>query len=309
VALGASGGAHATALSCVSCHRDRRPGRFGRRHRTTTRCAACHEEAAHPRGARAAARPARACLACHDPHGSSNAALVRPAILRGGRRVPIELTNDAGAAPGGFTHPEAPGTGLCEACHRRTDVFRRDGGGEAHYTESCVRCHDHGAGFAPVVSDGNCGICHGDEAARLAKPSLHADRFACSACHAEAASAPGPGHRTAAPCTDCHDRQTHAPSGHAPLPCVSCHDPHGTDNRKLVLDRLPVTQGGERPIRFDNLLGRADGSFASASAPGTGVCEVCHTTTRFFRADGGGEPHFTFSCLPCHLHANGFRPR
>ena len=63
------------------------------------------------------------------------------------------------------------------------------------------------------------------------------------------------------------------------------------------------------PIRFDNLDGKVDGSFASLSNPGTGICEVCHTTTRHYRADGTGSPHFTFSCLPCHLHAGGFNPQ
>jgi hypothetical protein len=77
----------------------------------------------------------------------------------------------------------------------------------------------------------------------------------------------------------------------------------------LVLDVLTTPAARQVPIVFNNYDGRADGSFASASAPGTGICEVCHTTTRFYRADGTGESHFTFSCLPCHLHADGFRPQ
>ena len=223
--------------------------------------------------------------------------------------APVEFTTESGAAPGGFTDPSAPGAGLCEVCHRRTQFFRADGRGKPHFTQSCIACHDHATGFRPVVSDRNCPICHPAEGARFMRVSLHSSRFACSGCHAEAAAAPGPGHRRTTSCADCHQSQTHAPPGYAPLACTQCHDPHGTDNTHLVLDVITTSQGPERPIRFDNLLGRVDGSFASASAPGTGICEVCHTTTRFYRADGSGEVHFDFSCLPCHLHADGFSPR
>lgn len=309
-ALVASAGGHAPGLDCLSCHADRRPGRFGPRHRSSTRCATHHGEGGHPPRERAAGAATRNCLACHDVHGSSNAELVRPLVRnRRMRLVPIHFDNPGGATPGGFTDPADPGRGLCEVCHRHTDFYRSDGRGEPHFTESCVLCHAHAAGFAPVISDASCTICHGAEGARFAKPSLHSSGFACSGCHAEGGAEVGPGHRRTAPCGECHVSQSHAPFGAAPFPCTQCHDPHGTDNTQLVLDVVRTPQGADRPIRFDNLLGRADASFASASAPGTGICEVCHTTTRFYRADASGEDHFAFSCLPCHLHGKGFSPQ
>jgi predicted CXXCH cytochrome family protein len=221
----------------------------------------------------------------------------------------LTFTNEAGAAAGGFTDPLAPGAGVCEVCHRRTEFFRADGTGAEHFTDSCVLCHAHAAGFEPVVGEQSCGICHASEASRFVKPSLHHADFVCGDCHAEVAPAPGAGHRAVPTCESCHaGRATHAPPGVAAFPCTRCHDPHGTDNAQLVLESITTPQGAARPIRFDNPLGRADGSFASASAPGTGVCEVCHTQTRFFRADAANEEHFTFSCLPCHLHGAGFGP-
>ena len=123
-----------------------------------------------------------------------------------------------------------------------------------------------------------------------------------------AGTPPGEGHRTTQACADCHDSGTHAPGGNA-FACTRCHEPHGTDNTHLVVDALETVQGPFVPIRFDNLDGRADGSFASASQPGTGICEVCHTTTAYYRADGGGAAHFDLSCLPCHRHAEGFAPQ
>jgi predicted CXXCH cytochrome family protein len=309
-ALADATGGHAPDLTCLSCHEDRRPGQFGRHHRSVPRCASHHEQTRHPPIRSAHRRPTRNCLVCHDVHGSTNAHLVRPDIRsRRGRLSHVLFDGSAGATPGGFTDPEHPGKGLCEVCHRHTDFYRADARDKPHFTESCILCHDHEAGFRPVITDRNCTICHAAEGALFAKASLHSSRFVCSACHAEASALPGPGHRTTAACADCHENRTHAPPGYAPFACTQCHDPHGTDNAKLLLDVIQTTQGGQQLIHFDNLLGRADGSFASASTPGTGICETCHTTTQFYRADGSGQSHFTFSCLPCHLHADGFAPR
>ena len=313
VAAAAATGGHSSLVNCLGCHAERRPNRVGRRHRTKPNCIDCHAEpSGHPprktelRGVRAT----RNCLACHDVHGSTNLHLVTTTVVRAGRAFPIVFTTEEGAAAGGFTDPAHPGDGICEVCHRHTDFYRHDGKGKPHFTQTCTLCHDHAAHFQPIVSDANCGVCHADEASRFARPSAHSAQFQCSGCHAQLSPAPGPGHRAIEACQSCHsDRMTHAPNGPPGLPCTQCHDPHGTGNANLVLDELTTTTGRMVPIHFDNLDGLADGSFASPSAPGTGICEVCHTTTRFYRADGTGESHFTFSCLPCHLHADGFQPQ
>jgi predicted CXXCH cytochrome family protein len=305
-------GGHAPKLDCLSCHEIRRPGHFGPGHASKPACTSHHDTMGHPPAAVAHARrdPSRVCLRCHDPHGSTNLALVRPALRLRGRLRAVELIDDSGASPTGFTHPDAPGTGVCETCHRSTDFYRANGRGKPHFTQSCLLCHEHDASFEPIAAAKNCAICHGDEAARLAKPSLHHDRFDCTTCHAEVNPTPGMGHRRVPACADCHtDTLTHAPPHEPPFACTDCHDVHGSDNAALVRTAIQ-TPGGMAAVRFTgDLSGRADGSFASASAPGTGVCEVCHTTTQFYRADGTGDPHFTFSCLPCHRHTNGFLPQ
>src|SRR5262245_55894843 len=312
LAAGAATGGHSSLVNCLGCHAERRPNRVGRGHRTKPHCIDCHSEpTGHPprQSERQGVHATRNCLACHDVHGSTNLHLVRTTLVRARRASPISFTSEEGAAPGGFTDPAHPGRGICEACHRKTDFYRRSGKGKPHFTQTCTLCHLHDDHFEPVVNDTNCSVCHADEAARFMKPSAHSARFECSGCHAEVSPMPGPGHRAIEQCQSCHaDRETHAPTGPPGFPCTQCHDPHGTGNVNLVLDVLKTPAGAQVPIVFDNYDGRADGSFASASAPGTGVCEVCHTTTRFYRADGTGESHFTFSCLPCHLHADGFRP-
>src|SRR2546427_103432 len=190
-----------------------------------------------------------------------------------------------GLAPGGLASPTDPGSGMCEVCHRKTDFYPAKGRGGAHFTANCTLCHDHTRAFAPVATEDNCVLCHQDEAARHTMPSGHAVQT-CTTCHAERDPTPGPDHRAIEACQTCHPAtETHAPNGMA-LPCVQCHDPHGSSNTKLVREIITTPSGADRPIAFDNLTGLADGSFASASAPGTGVCEICHTTTRHYRADG-----------------------
>jgi hypothetical protein len=245
-------------------------------------------------------------------HGSPNAHLIRTSIRSGRRLRPIDFHDAGGAVPGGFVDPTTPGRGLCEICHQDTRFYRADGSGEDHFTSDCTLCHDHAASFGPVVTDASCSSCHPAEEALLAKGNLHHDKFQgrCSSCHAAVRPEPGPGHRAISACTDCHSETrvaTHAPG--VGIPCAQCHEPHGTDNIRLVRDVIHIVQGTDRPLQFTSLAGRADGSFASASTPGAGLCEVCHTATQFYRADAAGAPHFTITCLQCHSHAAGFLPR
>ena len=310
-ALAATGG-HAPTLDCLTCHEDRRPGFFGHGHRTVpTSCTDHHTTmpATHPPPAAplGTVRLQRSCLKCHDVHGSTNAHLIRTTIRARGRLRSVTF-HDAGD----FVDPANPGHGLCEVCHRGTMFYPANGHGDAHFTGDCALCHDHAAGFEPVVTDANCPVCHASEAALLDKPNLHHDRFAgkCSSCHAEVLAEPGPGHRAISACADCHNPArvaAHVPPG-TTIACTQCHEPHGTDNIRLVRDVISTSQGGDRSMLFDDLTGRSDGSFASASAPGSGLCEVCHTRTRFYRADATGAAHYTTTCTQCHPHAAGFLP-
>ncbi|MCK9294661.1 MAG: PKD domain-containing protein [Desulfobulbaceae bacterium] len=65
-------------------------------------------------------------------------------------------------------------------------------------------------------------------------------------------------------------------------------------------------------VRF---LGRRDAANSDGLGAGggdstpDGICQVCHTTTSYWRADGSGTEHNSgLDCLGCHDHSNGFLP-
>jgi predicted CXXCH cytochrome family protein len=179
-------------------------------------------------------------------------------------------------------------------------------------------CGTNGApkyeGDAPSaeVTYGTCAFCHQALAVEMTATGGHHDLdLKCESCHAdETPGQVGPGHRSVPACADCHGaQQTHEdPAAGTAGECTVCHTPHGSPNLFLVRTQIETPSGGEREVEFTNLLGLADGSFASVSDPGSGLCETCHTTTRYYRSDGSGETHFPYACFTCHPHAGGFGP-
>src|SRR5437867_935695 len=226
-----------------------------------------------------------------------------------------------------YTFPAGHAAALdCIACHGD----RRPGRvGRRHRTiPNCATCHDDVHGHPTKAAERlgrrqtrnclNCHDPHGGANLHLVRNLVRSRQHLYDVTFTvDAGLAPGglasPTDPGSGMCEVCHRKTDFYPAkgrgdAHFTANCTLCHDPHGSPDIKLVRETITTPGGANRPITFDNLTGLADGSFANASAPGTGVCEICHTTTNHYRMDGTGSPHFTYSCLGCHRHDDGFRP-
>jgi len=110
-------------------------------------------------------------------------------------------------------------------------------------------------------------------------------------------------------CLDCHNTGTHEL-----LNCMTCHDNHNYKNRMGIKAVVKTPDSGLRNVVFSNVTG--PDSFSDGDNVYDGICEVCHTTTRYHRNNGTvlnnhtgtGIDYSSKDCMTCHAHAGGFYP-
>jgi len=107
-------------------------------------------------------------------------------------------------------------------------------------------------------------------------------------------------------CADCHAEAAHKGNN-----CLTCHQSHNTDNLAGIRGVVRTTDRSERAVKFLRYTGV--NSFADGDGTRDGICEVCHTTTKYYRRDGsgfvnhsGGFNYNGVRCTSCHTHASGF---
>ncbi len=151
-----------------------------------------------------------------------------------------------------------------------------------------------------------CGACHLGIGADWTQPTSHALLFDCNRCHEVLTPVGIAGHVTSTTCAECHSETTH-PAGTA---CTVCHDPHGSSNAFLLRRQIALPDGTSGSVTMTAPEGASAQGLARSGGTDTtlggGACEVCHTKTQYYTADGKGKPHSTEWCMRCHAHAVGF---
>ncbi len=98
-------------------------------------------------------------------------------------------------------------------------------------------------------------------------------------------------------------------NGNAPLPNNYKNTPFGLFYGQLVKDIIKTPHSGPRSVKF---LDGKDGLITTSATPRDGVCQVCHTVTKYWRNNGdtnlSTELHNpTITCTLCHYSETGFK--
>lgn len=280
--------------SCDACHRAPLAGRPRLRARGEQLCAACHGKIAKPgtgsvHPALFTTRNAAGCLACHSPHMSDQAKLLR-----------------------------RPGPALCATCHGTVAKAAAAKTGHAPAREDCLNCHGAHSGSAPhLLADAPaqvCRGCHDASDAGLRKAHLGADLNAlgCTTCH----DAHGTGNAKLlaravhAPvldgCESCHEGAFNklVESGESTL-CLSCHEEVGAKAAKAKVPHAAIEAA--RCTECHNPHASAQEHLVKSRAGGP--CLACHEG----QAAGPGETTHgvidVVGCRACHEPHGGDNPK
>jgi predicted CXXCH cytochrome family protein len=249
-------------------------------------CLSCHDLSASL-SARVRHQPAAAgeCSACHNPHASRFATLLKgqPGALCGechgevqrqlqrpvGHRPAVEGRCASCHEPHGGPHAallRSPNSELCTSCHGEVGEWQE-------------RRLQHGP-----FAQGRCGVCHEPHGALAPALLKGAEAQICASCHP----------------ADARFRQAHRGYPVEQAACHQCHDPHASSGRALLRETLHVPfAGGD----CSSCHPRANAAtpFALLASQGE-LCGACHPDqvkasrqAAFSHLSAGGG-----SCTECH---------
>ena len=271
--------------SCNSCHRGG-AGRFSLRARGGKLCLGCHarldgtttEVSVH--AALKDGPDGRAgCLSCHDPHLSSEPAL---------------LTVPAGS--------------VCGTCHQKLVDAGKAEPGCLLQRDQCGLCHTSHSSDRPallsVVPSRVCAPCHAPKKASLVKKHLGADleKLDCLSCHSTHGDCqPKSLAKVVHPplldgCDSCHEggEARKLVSGGGLDLCAACHDSVLEAARKLTVRHPAMDAGSCRSCHAPHAAPRR---WLMKSPPGA-TCAPCHAS----QVAGAGEAaHGVIGLLGCEV--------
>ena len=313
----------AIQMGCFNCHFVRGSGDSTRvvlkTPKSTALCTTCHEDKkAGDRNKTVHAPVARDCLQCHEPHKSSNKALLKKATSgdkesnlclkchreglnvpeKGSRHAALDMgcetchvthkTGESGKPEFDF-HLTKVAPALCADCHDVKDAKLAEAHkGQPFATADCTMCHDP----------------HQSKAPKLMQAYMHppfADK-SCEACH----EAPQDGKvkltqpEVTAVCSTCHDEvakkiaDAKFPHAGAQGDCTQCHNPHAGRYPRFVRPN-PVA------VCLNCHADQAEAIKTKSVThnPVENQCSICHAP------HGGENPQLLRDqagnlCLQCH---------
>ncbi len=199
------------------------------------------------------------------------------------------------------------GSVTCESCH--SGVIKSVIFGITAPDKSLAPISGHGK---PTGANYTCQVCHATAAPHLDRdPAVHSFRLltslssavnpnkACAYCHNDSTKVVNPKFL---------NMSTHfTVKGEPPnMTCWQCHDLHGTTNYRMIKTSIAYANSTTWTITYN------EGDLPiQKSAPYRGICQVCHTKTKYYRAGVEELNHPDGNCYQCHPHntkAGAFAP-
>ncbi len=250
-------------------------------------CLGCHEDRAY-KGTRhgMAANPRtpaanHGCESCHGP-GKAHAESGDAALILNPSKV---------------TPQEASET--CVSCHNRSTHALWTGSQHDQRNVGCVGCHSVHASKGPTLLKAKdqkalCSTCHKNitnKQHRFNHMPVREGALTCTSCHNVHGSTNvkllKTGTTVDESCTSCHaEKRGPYLWEHAPVTesCVTCHDPHGSNNDRMLVSKLPF------------------------------LCQRCHVTSRHpptvyegytLRNSQNANKIYGRACTNCHTQVHG----
>lgn len=99
-------------------------------------------------------------------------------------------------------------------------------------------------------------------------------------------------------------------TGNATIPTKYENTPFGLFYGQLVKSTIKTPHSGSKSVKF---LDGKDGLTTTSASPRDGVCQVCHTVTKYWRNNGATDSSTelhnpTITCTSCHHSGTGFKP-
>lgn len=234
------------------------------------------------------------CPDCHDYSGETSALHVNGTV---NVTTTCTATCHKQIAAAGIVSAWSGGPVSCESCHTGAlsviagltapdkSSFATAGHGKISIGKpgkNCLDCHERNQRhITGILNDTN---------RTLAGLGDGTTNVSCAYCHNDP---------TKVTVADYQNMMTHFLNldGVQNMTCRSCHDPHGaTGNLSMVRKRI-VFGAYSANITFTNTnTGMID------TTTNLGLCQICHTRTRFYKAGVTETKHASKDCFRCHLH-------